>query len=698
MTRINTNIPALRGLRNLGRSNQLLNTSLERLSTGLQINTGKDNPSGLIASETLRSQITVIEQTIKNNNRANNVIATADSALGEISGLLNGIRGLIQEGLNTGALSQSEIEANQLQIDSSLSAINRIASNTKFGSDKLLDGTKAFTTAISAADSAKLSDVQIDEALFGNNSSIAVNATVTSVAERGELIYAGGQLSSAATIEVGGTKGQEVLFLGSSATNANIRDAINNVTDSTGVTASIDDGVTFTRSATQSAVSIDVDAGATTNDDITFTRVDAGNDTDLGGSVSVEYIVSGNNTPLSINVQDDGSGNKTIQVHLETDGGGAAVTTANELVTAITNDTTASSLVTAAADGAGTGTLAAKAATALTGGLSEGKLVVSDVRTGGGALQVDVTDGGAGATATVTSFNGTNIAITIDDSATLDTIATAINNFAGLNNIVEATVVGDGNQIGLDGAGAGNTLSTDGGQLRLRSDSFGSSEFVSVNAVSGSFDTYDTSGTATNRDAGVDIGVTINGQAAVGKGLQASIRSATLNASLTFAAASNVATTNATVNITGGGSIFQVGQDVSIAGQVGLGIEAVTTARLGKESGKLYELGTGGGKSLLDVGPNVPGADLVKIIDEALDEVTQLRGRLGSLQKNVLETNITTFGVALENITDSRSQIIDTDFAAETSKLTRAQILSQSGLSVLAIANQAPSQVLNLLG
>ena len=150
--------------------------------------------------------------------------------------------------------------------------------------------------------------------------------------------------------------------------------------------------------------------------------------------------------------------------------------------------------------------------------------------------------------------------------------------------------------------------------------------------------------------------------------------------------------------VTGGGSLFQIGQEVSTAGQVGIGIEAVNTARLGGVTGKLYELGSGGGKSLLDVGPSTPGADLVDIISEALDRVSTLRGRLGAIQKNVIETNISTLGVALESITEARSQIIDTDFAEETATLTKAQILSQSGLSVLGIANQTPAQVLSLLG
>lgn len=85
MTRINTNVASTRGLRNLNKANSGLDTALQRLSTGSKINSGKDNPSGLIAGESLRLQVTTIEQSIKNSNRASNVLATADGALGEIS-------------------------------------------------------------------------------------------------------------------------------------------------------------------------------------------------------------------------------------------------------------------------------------------------------------------------------------------------------------------------------------------------------------------------------------------------------------------------------------------------------------------------------------------------------------------------------------------------------------------------------------
>src|SRR6187399_3040165 len=102
-TRIATNVDSLRALVSLQQSTAFQSQTLSRLSTGTQINSGRDNPSGLIGSQTLNSQITAIQQSITNSNRANNVIGTADGALGEVGNLLNQIRGLVQGGVNQGA-------------------------------------------------------------------------------------------------------------------------------------------------------------------------------------------------------------------------------------------------------------------------------------------------------------------------------------------------------------------------------------------------------------------------------------------------------------------------------------------------------------------------------------------------------------------------------------------------------------------
>ena len=83
---------------------------------------------------------------------------------------------------------------------------------------------------------------------------------------------------------------------------------------------------------------------------------------------------------------------------------------------------------------------------------------------------------------------------------------------------------------------------------------------------------------------------------------------------------------------------------------------------------------------------------------QAILEISVMRGRLGAFQGNTLESNLSSLQVAIENIAQAGSAIRDTDFAAETAALTRAEILVQAGTSVLATANSLPSMVLMLLG
>jgi len=190
MTRINTNVASLIGRNTLDRSNASLNEALTRLSTGLRINTGKDDPAGLIASENLRSDITSIRRAISNTDRANQVIATADSALGQVSSLLNDIRGLVTESANAGALSQEQIDANQLQVDSSLEALNRIAQTTTFQGRRLLDGSLDFVTT-AEGEFGRLSNLQIDQANLGATGSVDVDINVTAAATQASLDITG---------------------------------------------------------------------------------------------------------------------------------------------------------------------------------------------------------------------------------------------------------------------------------------------------------------------------------------------------------------------------------------------------------------------------------------------------------------------------------------------------------------------------
>ncbi|MEE8168946.1 MAG: flagellin, partial [Phycisphaerae bacterium] len=177
MSRINTNIPALRAIQQLNANQSELALRLERLSTGLRINHGADDPAGLIASEALRSEIVGLEKAISNSSRAINVIATTEAALSETSRLLLEIRGLLNTSANEGAQSDSELRANQLQIDSLIESIDRIANTTQFNGKKLLNGNLAYT--VDAQDTTKLSRLQVFGASVPAGSSLPVAVEIT---------------------------------------------------------------------------------------------------------------------------------------------------------------------------------------------------------------------------------------------------------------------------------------------------------------------------------------------------------------------------------------------------------------------------------------------------------------------------------------------------------------------------------------
>ena len=114
MSRINQNIPSLLAQRVLGDQNMGLNKSLQRLSTGLRINRGSDDPAGLIASENLRSEKAAINAAVTNAQRAEQVVNVAEGGLQEVSNLLIELQSLVSSTANEAGVSTEEKEANQL--------------------------------------------------------------------------------------------------------------------------------------------------------------------------------------------------------------------------------------------------------------------------------------------------------------------------------------------------------------------------------------------------------------------------------------------------------------------------------------------------------------------------------------------------------------------------------------------------------
>jgi flagellin len=241
----------------------------------------------------------------------------------------------------------------------------------------------------------------------------------------------------------------------------------------------------------------------------------------------------------------------------------------------------------------------------------------------------------------------------------------------------------------VDSTGVSASLS--GTDLVFNSNAYGAAQFVTVRALSGSFTTNVTT------DYGQDATVLINGSVADVDGLSASLRTSNLELSLTLdsAFATDPSLGASSFSITGGGAKFQIGSKVERNGQISVGIQSIATSSLGDEvTGFLSSLANGQPNSL--VSGNTIQAQ--KIMNTAISQVAFLRGRLGALQKNVLETNVSSLGVAIENVTASESAIRDADFAKESAALTRAQILVQANTSVLSQANATPQNVLALLG
>lgn len=137
---INTNVASLNAQRNLNRSQGLLNQSLERLSTGLRINSAKDDAAGLAISERFTTQIRGLNQAVRNASDGISLSQTAESALGELTNNLQRIRELAVQSVNA-TNSASDRAALNAEVVERLAEVDRIAKQTSFNGVKVLDGS-----------------------------------------------------------------------------------------------------------------------------------------------------------------------------------------------------------------------------------------------------------------------------------------------------------------------------------------------------------------------------------------------------------------------------------------------------------------------------------------------------------------------------------------------------------------------------
>ncbi len=691
MTRINTNVSSFTAQKTLAQSNVQLQQALTRLSTGLRINSGKDDPAGLIAAEALRSDILSTQKAISNGVRANQMIATADSALGQVSSLLQDIRSLIVEAANKGAMSPDQIAANQLQIDSSLAALNRIAQTTTFQGKRLLDGSLAFIrTDVSGMSTVR--DLQIDAANLGSTGRLAVNVDISSAATQAVITNTGFTAGAQANATLSFAPGTTV-----TTTAGAVFDIMStSLTSGSGVTVQMveDNGNagTVTYNGSNLLTIYYADDGSTTAAQIVNYINNPNNGISQyfrallvtagavnGGASRITAAAS-----LTVRAAAAYAGAEWNDVAIDVgvgDVGGATPQVAwdsTNRVLRITIDddetTTVADLLTAIQSYQINGAAVFSASTSSTPGHSRTRLY------GGAGADIDAA-GNTGNTGGNTLYDDLVIQLAGRDGAQVFSFQAG----ATINSIVSAI------NAQTDSTGLEATMSVTSGAatLRIRSTEYGSEAFVAADIISEGVNGRFADLLSARRATGTDIVASVNGIAANGRGNTLSLNTAMLAMTATVDAGSS---TDFSFVITGGGATFQLGPDVVTAQQTRIGIPSVNTANLGGNHGRLYQLASGESASL----ENDP-TKAMRIVDEVMTKINTLRGRLGAFQKTTVETNNKTLTDTVENLISAESLIRDADFASESAALVRAQILVQSGTAVLAIANRNPEAVLALL-
>lgn len=306
---INTNVASLNAQRNLGKSQGALNRSMERLSSGLRINSAKDDAAGLAISDRMTAQIKGLNQAARNANDGISMAQTAEGAMQETTNILQRMRELsIQAANDTNSASDRaslQAEVNQLQQE-----MTRIATSTSFNGQNVLDGTlnnAQFQVGANANETISFSIPSARASDLGNHELTSTNATAASIQSTTAIAAdtTAGNNVIAQDIEIYGPESTAVstvgITIGESAES--IVNKINIVSEETGVTAEAITTATLSGIGTGGIVSFDLQG---TNDGI-------------GDEIPVSALVEANDlTALAVAINDQ-SGNTGISAELSGD-------------------------------------------------------------------------------------------------------------------------------------------------------------------------------------------------------------------------------------------------------------------------------------------------------------------------------------------------------------------------------------------
>jgi len=751
---INTNIASLNAQRNLNTSQGSLATSLQRLSSGLRINSAKDDAAGLAISERMTSQVRGLDQARRNANDGISLAQTAEGALQESGNILQRIRELAVQSANATNSASDRLALNS-EVNQLIAELDRISNTTSFNGLKLIDGSYTAQTFQVGAFSRESISVNIGAA---TSDRLGINKVYSNNSVATDAISAATQSTTAAQVQTRG---------GFADTTANATTALTTAATSQPLTVSSSDGETATVAPTGPGLTalkgdlegaanvaagsvtasyeahsvevaientgawtagintftMNIGGGAVTAATLTFTATAAGFEADLANAVnafngrSVGAVGGATDRPAGITLSLEGT---TVKINQDSTGGGTAVDNNTQIQvsaaafggagsasiggTALTGANAAyvqvagGTLTFAATDEITSVTSSAAAATNLFG-VDAGEQ---------GAIGIALTDTSAGnnvAAQTLTINGQTPKTVTVAENASARDIAAAINGVASETG-VQASARTNALLSGLsaDGVVSFNLNGTD------------ISAFVTTADMSNLADALNakTSGTGVIAKLSVDKqSITLEAQF----GDDIAIKDFTSSAATTSSPVSlsvQGLKSDEGVGLVNSGLAVRLTDDKSanppdstvIGGEIEFkspGTYFSVSSSIDETAGGLFQ----GSADQLQAGAlqDVKSIDIstvenatraLDIVDGALAKVNGIRADLGAVQ-NRFEATIANLQINSENLSAARSRIRDTDFAAETANLTRAQILQQAGTAMLAQANALPNQVLSLL-
>ena len=700
---ISNNLNSLMVQTNLSANQSQLSTAMQRLSSGLRINSAADDAAGLAIATNLNAQANGDGQAIQNANSASSLAQIADGALSNITNDLQTLNTLAVESAN-GTNSASNRAALQTQASALIADIQHIASTTNYNGVNLLDGSfkSAFQIGATAGQTVGLSIANSQAAVLGSGQGNGIAAQGTGVAlAAGDLVINGVAIgASLATSDTASTTNASFSAIAKVA-------AINAVSSQTGVSASVD--ATVAQGAAMTAGGGASVTGTLTINNVAITLTTVANNTAATRQAEVSAInaVSGQ---TGVTASDTGS-DKTGVTLTAADGRNIAIvagaTSLSAVLTGIGLNSTSTTQVNtyggytlSSSNGqpisvqSGTGTLsdsglqagtyqpntAGVASTALTAVTSAGTAAATAAGLASGDLVINGVAIGA-TTATSDSLSYSNNA---SSSIAIAAAINAASSTTGVTATVNANTI-TGTSAGA-AAGHTGTLMINGVNTALittgaTASATASNIIAAVNAISGQ------TGVAATLNAAGDG---VNLSAADGRNISLSLSTASqtlvaADVGLGITSAIGATTTTYGTYTLSSGSPIKIGSN-TLNGQANAGLAEGSYG------------GTASGESLsnLDIS-TVSGANAaITAVGNALNTVNAIRANIGAFE-NRMSATVTNLQSTQTNLTSASTGITGADFAAETAALSRAQVIQQAGIAVLSQANAQSQQVLALL-